>query len=79
MFENFVTSQGFEASRYIASWTLAGGSLKYWYEREAFTDWLIGLGLSIDERRRIRDLATNGKLEFQENAMKYISESELLK
>ena len=66
MFENKVIN-GIHVSRYIASWTRAGGTL----DRKgitAFLTWLKFMGLSEEDARYIRNFAENGKLELQEHA-----------
>ncbi len=59
------------ATRYIASWSNVGGT----FDRKPggrfdFRVWLESLGLEEDEVRFIFNLATNGKLELQEDARK---------
>ena len=71
-FENKII-KGIHASRYIASWSNVGGT----FDRKPggrfdFRVWLESLGLEEDEVRFIFNLATNGKLELQENARKVL-------
>ena len=63
------------SSRYIASWLRAGGKLKTGKDVSDFKKWLKSLGLSDEEVRQVWYLATNGKLELQENAKKFIGEN----
>lgn len=73
MFENKLFND-IHASRYIASWQNAGGALYYVEDVDNFCGWLLSLGLNEDEVRHIRHLATNGKLELEKSAEKYIQE-----
>ena len=71
MFENKLIN-GIHASRYIASWRNAGGQLYYVEEVNHFYKWLLTLGLTEDEAKYVRHLATNGKLELENSAEKFI-------
>lgn len=52
-------------SRIIASWINVGGKCNY---RGEFDEWLKHLGIEEAERREIKNMARNGKLEFEEDA-----------
>jgi hypothetical protein len=72
MFENKLIN-GIHASRYIASWQRAGGAPLYYGEDiDDFRVWLSSLGLSSEDVEFIVRLATNGKLELEKDAEKYI-------
>lgn len=73
-FKNAILN-GVYASRYIASWLRAGGELKTGKDISDFKKWLKSLGLSDEEVHKVWYLATNGKLELQENAKKFIREN----
>lgn len=70
-FENKVTSQGIHYSRYIASWI---HELRH-SEKIMFKNWLISLGLNDDEVKDIYEMYTNGKLELQDSAGRFLWES----
>lgn len=72
-FENFVVTDGTYASRYIASWTNVGGKFDY-IGRRQFIDWCKSIGVSDEEARRMANLATNGKLELQVYAKRFMEE-----
>lgn len=79
-FENKIY-EGIHYSRFIASWVKVGGELR---SRNAwiFQDWLRQLiinGNPIPEEviMEIYNFATNGKLELQENARKFILDRDL--
>ena len=71
MFKNKLIND-VHASRYIASWLKAGGSLYYGEDIDNFRDWLLSLKLTEDEAQDIVYLATNGKLELEASAKKFI-------
>jgi hypothetical protein len=72
MFENKLI-KGIHASRYIASWLRAGGAPLYYGEDIVdFRKWLLSMNLTEDEAEHIVRLATNGKLELEGNAEKFI-------
>ena len=80
MFENKLI-RDIHCSRYVASYVKAGGSLS---SREAwrFKGWLKSLvingeNLSDDEVRFIYNYGTNGKLELEEHAKRFLAESNL--
>ena len=71
---------GIHASRYIISWVKAGGDL-YGSRRRAskFIDWLYSLvingrHLTDEEVDRIYYLSSNGKMELEVNAEKFLKE-----
>lgn len=72
MFENKVVGDCTYATRYIASWLRAGGELKYGRDIDYFRDWLTSLSLSEDEVNHIVFLATNGKLELESSAKRWM-------
>lgn len=76
MFEN-KTINGIHASRYIASWTNAGGELYYGEEVNYFYKWLLTIGLTEEEAKYVKHLATNGKLELENSAEKFIDELQI--
>lgn len=70
MFENKVI-KGIYISRYVASWTNAGG------KRKGFKNWLRtlvidGEHLTEEEIYDIYAYATNGKLELEDSAREYL-------
>lgn len=71
MYENKLIN-GIYASRYIASWIRAGGELYYVEDVDNFYEWLLSLGLTNDEATHIGWLATNGKMELENDAEKFI-------
>lgn len=78
MFENKII-RGIHISRYIASWTKSGGTLKRNLLRgfPAFRAWLRTLEidgdhLTKDEIRQICDYACNGKLELETSAKMFL-------
>lgn len=80
IFENKII-RNIHCSRYVASYVKAGGSLR---SREAwrFKGWLKSLviddeKLSDDEVLYIYNYGTNGKLELEEHAKRFLAESNL--
>ncbi len=71
MFEN-KNINGIYATRFIASWVRKGGQLKYGEDIDNFHDWLLSLGLSKEDADDIKFLATNGKLELEDSARKFL-------
>lgn len=71
-FENKVFN-GEYASRYIASWIVVGGQLRYGKDVDNFKEWLLSIGLNQDEADYITELARCGKLELQENAKRFLN------
>lgn len=72
MFENKLIND-IHKSRYIVSWLKAGGSLYYGEDIDNFRDWLLSMNLTEDEAQDIVYLATNGKLELESSAKKFIN------
>ena len=72
-FENGLTKQGIHYSRYIASWLNAMG-YTHDIHKEMFKDWLKTLSLTDDEVKDITDMLTNGKLELECHAKKFVTE-----
>lgn len=73
MFENFMTSKGIHASRYIASWYRVGGVIHPLEGPGTFHDWLVSEGLTEDEIARIIEMAMCGKLELQFSAKQFLN------
>ena len=73
MFENKLIN-GIHKTRYIASWLKAGGSLYFGEDVDNFREWLLSTGLTEDEAQDIVYLATNGKLELESTAKKFVQE-----
>lgn len=72
-FENKVSSQGIHYSRYIASWV---NELRH-PEKFSFRQWLSEeLKLPEEEVKDIYDMYTNGKLELEVSASKFLYEKE---
>ena len=72
MFENKLIN-GIHAMRYIMSWVREGGQLCTGGDIDDFNEWLLSLGLSEDDADYIKYLATNGKLELETSAMKFLN------
>lgn len=72
MFENKLIN-GIHATRYIMSWVREGGQLCTGGDIDDFNEWLLSLGLSEDDADYIKYLATNGKLELETSAMKFLN------
>lgn len=75
MFENTMINGYIYATRFIASWIRVGGTLNKPGDLTKFVKWLESLGLKEEDIHRIKFLATNGKLELQENAKKFLNEN----
>ena len=76
-FENKIASNGVHYSRIIASWMKEASSFgmkRYIYE-DQFQRWLGSLGLTETEQYEIYYLATNGKMELESNAYKFLQEN----
>ena len=74
MFENKIIN-GVHATRYIASWTEAGGTLHHRSKDfNDFVKWMRTLDLSEDDVQYIKNLATNGKMEFQDSAKQFLKD-----
>lgn len=77
MFENKATSVGIFYTRYIMSWIRVGGTIPKRGPLEPFETWLRSLGhLTEEEIRDIKNLATEGKMELESNAKKFLKEYE---
>lgn len=63
------------ATRFIASWVKVGGTLNKPGDLTKFEDWLKSLELSKEDIRCIKFLATNGKLELEEDAKRFLNEN----
>lgn len=73
MFEN-KSIRGIYASRYIASWVREGGELSNYKKKSLFVKWLRRLGLDQEEVDYIYNFATNGKMELESDARRFIEE-----
>ena len=73
MFENG-NFNGIYYSRFIASWLRKGGKLKSGNDVGLFRAWLNSLGVDDISVNNIIFLATNGKLELENSAEKFIAE-----
>lgn len=65
--------EGIHYSRIIASWVVANGQRGFLFEGDAFRDWLRSLELPEEEVQEIYEMATNGRLECENHARKYLS------
>lgn len=74
MFKNRLIFGHIYATRFIASWINAGGQLKTRQDIGDFTHWLLSLHLSGQDVILIVNLATEGKLELEENAKNFLNE-----
>ena len=75
-FENFIVQEYTYASRFIASWLREGGNLRRGADYKLFREWLVSIGVSPGNAKRISNLASNGKLELEEMAKKFLKEHE---
>lgn len=75
MFENKAINGYIYETRFIASWINVGGQLRYLNDIDNFHKWLLSLGLTKDEADHIKMLATNGKLELETSARKFLNDS----
>ena len=73
MFEN-KEFYGIYASRYIASWIREGGELSNFKQKSLFVKWLKRLGLDQEEVDYIYNFDTNGKMELESDARRFIEE-----
>lgn len=64
---------GIYETRFIASWLKVGGQLKYGKDIDDFREWLESLGLTEDKIDHIVELATNGKLELESSAKRFLN------
>lgn len=72
-FEN-KTVNGIYYTRFIASYAKEGGDV---FDGDEFRSWLRHLGLKEEDVRGIYFLATNGKLELEVNAKRYLRGNDL--
>ena len=74
MFENKAINGYVHATRFIASWIKVGGQLRTGKDIEDFKDWLKSIGkVSEDDIDRIVYLATNGRLELEDHAKRFLA------
>ena len=73
MFENG-NFNGIYYSRFIVSWVRKGGMLKTGHDISMFRNWLTEIGCDDETVDKITFLATNGKLELENSAEKFIAE-----
>ena len=72
MFENNLIN-GIHKSRYVVSWVKEGGELNYKFKEWLKTLTINGRKLTDDEVKDIYNFGTNGKLELETSAMRYIT------
>lgn len=65
--------EGIHYSRIIASWVVANEQRGFLFEGDYFKDWLRSLELPEEEVSDIYEMATNGRLECENHARKYLS------
>lgn len=65
---------GIHYSRIIASWVVANGMREMLFD-DRFKDWLRSLELPEDEILDIYEMATNGRMECQNHAKRFIAEN----
>ena len=73
MFENG-NFNGIFYSRFIASWVRKGGMLKTGHDISMFRSWLTEIGCDDETVDKITFLASNGKLELENSAERFIAE-----
>ena len=73
MFENG-NFNGIYYSRFIASWVRKGGNLRTGKDITLFRAWLTEIGCDDETVDKITFLASNGKLELENSAEKFIAE-----
>ena len=73
MFENRQIGGYTYATRFIASWLRKGGQLRTGEDYDNFYEWLLSLNLNEDDASHIKFLASNGKLELETSAMKFLN------
>lgn len=74
MFKNKLIFGHIYATRFIASWINVGGQLKTRKDIGDFRNWLSSLNLAGEDIHLIVELATDGKLELEDSARKYLNE-----
>lgn len=73
MFENKAINGYVYATRFIASWIKVGGQLKTGKDIKDFKEWLKSIGeISDDDINHIVFLATNGRLELEDHARRFL-------
>ena len=72
MFENKKTHFGIYYTRYIMSWVRAGGTIPMRGPITDFVNWLRSEELTDEEIQEIKFLATNGKMELEYKAEKFL-------
>ena len=73
MFENKLINGYTYETRFIMSWLRVGGQLRYGKDIDAFREWLTSLDLNESDIDHIVFLATNGKLELESSARKFLN------
>ena len=73
MFENG-DFNGIFYSRFIASWVKKGGMLKTGHDISMFRSWLTEIGCDDETVDKITFLASNGKLELENSAERFLKE-----
>lgn len=73
MFENG-NFNGIYYSRFIASWVRKGGMLKTGHDISMFRKWLTEIGCDDETVDKITFLASNGKLELENSAERFLKE-----
>ena len=74
-FKNFTVRDYAHASRFIASWLRSGGKLgEYESDYELFRKWLVTIGVTPENVKKISFLAENGKMELENMAAKFLKE-----
>ena len=73
MFENG-NFNGIFYSRFIASWMRKGGMLKTGHDISMFRSWLTEIGCDDETVDKITFLASNGKLELENSAERFLKE-----
>lgn len=73
MFENG-NFNGIFYSRFIASWVRKGGMLKTGHDISMFRKWLTEIGCDDETVDKITFLASNGKLELENSAERFLKE-----
>lgn len=77
-FENIQINGYTYATRFIMSWIREGGQIREKKDIDNFREWLLSLGLSDTDAGHIVFLATNGKMELEYSAKKFLKERNLV-
>ena len=72
MFTNKTINGYIYETRFIASWAREGGKLETREDISNFYKWLLSLGLTKEDADHVKFLATNGKLELETSARKFL-------